>query len=86
MLWDAVLGLGPRSLANSCACVCVTVFAEGNLYAVGGYDSSSHLATVEKYEPQVNTRESMPGNPVFLLPSVWVPARALQKAEDHTSR
>ncbi|XP_031817440.1 kelch-like protein 17 [Sarcophilus harrisii] len=28
---------------------------DGNLYAVGGYDSSSHLATVEKYEPQVNT-------------------------------
>lgn len=27
--------------------------ADGNLYAVGGYDSSSHLATVEKYEPQV---------------------------------
>ncbi|KAF5920301.1 hypothetical protein HPG69_007607 [Diceros bicornis minor] len=27
---------------------------DGNLYAVGGYDSSSHLATVEKYEPQVN--------------------------------
>lgn len=28
--------------------------ADGNLYAVGGYDSSSHLATVEKYEPQVH--------------------------------
>uniref|UniRef100_A0A8C5SCE6 Kelch like family member 17 n=1 Tax=Laticauda laticaudata TaxID=8630 RepID=A0A8C5SCE6_LATLA len=28
---------------------------DGNLYAVGGYDSSSHLATVEKYEPQINT-------------------------------
>uniref|UniRef100_A0AAA9TZH4 Kelch like family member 17 n=1 Tax=Bos taurus TaxID=9913 RepID=A0AAA9TZH4_BOVIN len=28
---------------------------DGNLYAVGGYDSSSHLATVEKYEPQVNS-------------------------------
>lgn len=27
---------------------------DGNLYAVGGYDSSSHLATVEKYEPQVH--------------------------------
>ncbi|KAK2502250.1 hypothetical protein MC885_020794 [Smutsia gigantea] len=27
---------------------------DGHLYAVGGYDSSSHLATVEKYEPQVN--------------------------------
>uniref|UniRef100_A0A2K6MUP0 Kelch like family member 17 n=1 Tax=Rhinopithecus bieti TaxID=61621 RepID=A0A2K6MUP0_RHIBE len=27
----------------------------GNLYAVGGYDSSSHLATVEKYEPQVHS-------------------------------
>lgn len=27
---------------------------DGNLYAVGGYDSSSHLATVEKYDPQVN--------------------------------
>lgn len=26
---------------------------DGNLYAVGGYDSSSHLATVEKYDPQV---------------------------------
>lgn len=54
-LWEAVLGPGRRSLANSC--VCMTLFAEGNLYAVGGYDSSSHLATVEKYEPQVNTRE-----------------------------
>lgn len=28
---------------------------DGNLYAVGGYDSSSHLATVEKYEPQVHS-------------------------------
>ncbi|XP_060055794.1 kelch-like protein 17 isoform X6 [Erinaceus europaeus] len=28
---------------------------DGNLYAVGGYDSSSHLATAEKYEPQVNS-------------------------------
>lgn len=37
-------------LAHACACVS----AEGNLYAVGGYDSSSHLATVEKYEPQVS--------------------------------
>lgn len=27
---------------------------DGSLYAVGGYDSSSHLATVEKYEPQVH--------------------------------
>ncbi|XP_049551070.1 kelch-like protein 17 isoform X2 [Orcinus orca] len=27
---------------------------DGNLYAVGGYDSSSHLATVEKYEPQTS--------------------------------
>lgn len=27
--------------------------ADGSLYAVGGYDSSSHLSTVEKYEPQV---------------------------------
>lgn len=35
-------------------------FADGNLYAVGGYDSSAHLATVEKYEPQVNERESVP--------------------------
>lgn len=26
---------------------------DGHLYAVGGYDSSSHLATVEKYDPQV---------------------------------
>ncbi len=26
---------------------------DGSLYAVGGYDSSSHLATVEKYDPQV---------------------------------
>ncbi|XP_058160690.1 kelch-like protein 17 isoform X3 [Dasypus novemcinctus] len=26
----------------------------GSLYAVGGYDSSAHLASVEKYEPQVN--------------------------------
>lgn len=41
------------SLAHPCASVSVS--AEGNLYAVGGYDSSSHLATVEKYEPQVNT-------------------------------
>lgn len=40
--------------ASSDPCVCLPVFAEGNLYAVGGYDSSSHLATVEKYEPQVN--------------------------------
>jgi len=60
-LWEAVVGAGPRSSADSC--MCVTVFAEGNLYAVGGYDSSSHLATVEKYEPQVNMRESIPGNP-----------------------
>ncbi|NWQ78118.1 KLH17 protein, partial [Columbina picui] len=52
-LWEAVLGPGPCFLVNSYARV--TVFAEGNLYAVGGYDSSSHLATVEKYEPQVNT-------------------------------
>uniref|UniRef100_A0A672G905 Kelch-like family member 17 n=1 Tax=Salarias fasciatus TaxID=181472 RepID=A0A672G905_SALFA len=28
---------------------------DGSLYAVGGYDSSSHLATVEKYDPQSNT-------------------------------
>ncbi|KAB0399506.1 hypothetical protein E2I00_015819, partial [Balaenoptera physalus] len=28
---------------------------DGNLYAVGGYDSASHLATVEKYEPQVRS-------------------------------
>lgn len=28
---------------------------DGNLYAVGGYDSSSHLATVEKYDPQVKS-------------------------------
>lgn len=55
-LWEAVLGLGPCFLANSHACV--TVFAEGNLYAVGGYDSSSHLATVEKYEPQVNIKRA----------------------------
>ncbi|XP_007979289.1 kelch-like protein 17 isoform X3 [Chlorocebus sabaeus] len=32
---------------------------DGNLYAVGGYDSSSHLATVEKYEPQVNAWSSV---------------------------
>lgn len=29
---------------------------DGSLYAVGGYDSSSHLATVEKYDPQVKFR------------------------------
>lgn len=29
------------------------MFSDGSLYAVGGYDSSSHLATVEKYDPQV---------------------------------
>lgn len=28
---------------------------DGSMYAVGGYDSSSHLATVEKYDPQVNS-------------------------------
>lgn len=55
-----MLGLRLCFVAN--LCVYVTVFAEGNLYAVGGYDSSSHLATVEKYEPQVITEESMPGN------------------------
>lgn len=31
----------------------VCLFPDGSLYAVGGYDSSSHLATVEKYDPQV---------------------------------
>lgn len=51
-----------RGITN---CICLLMFAplavcfayswpDGNLYAVGGYDSSSHLATVEKYDPQVN--------------------------------
>lgn len=34
-------------------CSGALLLADGSLYAVGGYDSSSHLATVEKYEPQV---------------------------------
>lgn len=44
----------------------LTIFflPDGNLYAVGGYDSSSHLATVEKYDPQVMLS-------LFNLSSFW---------------
>lgn len=80
---NPVLGLRLCFVVN--LCVYVTVFAEGNLYAVGGYDSSSHLATVEKYEPQVITEESMPGNlppPPVLVGAWWSPAANQQAHEN----
>lgn len=53
----------------------VSTPADGSLFAVGGYDSSSHLSTVEKYEPQVrNTlgpRTALPKG--CLKVSLWLP-------------
>lgn len=50
----ALCGTQPQRLSHTAGAMSVySLPADGNLYAVGGYDSPSHLATVEKYEPQV---------------------------------
>lgn len=63
-------------------------FSDGNLYAVGGYDSSSHLATVEKYEPQVSGNKQCTGQigrtEEFWAPLQWSPvAQGRQWQQEH---
>lgn len=52
---------------------------DGSLFAVGGYDSSSHLATVEKYDPQVNCSKTLSSEMLAALVSQNLPVENISR-------